>query len=82
MFELQVADVFSIRNVFAVYGKYKGRIKPGTVKDECDNEYEFAIPFCKRLEFRDDEMELQLMGPNIDVGRLALLKGQKLVQDN
>ena len=79
MFEMTVSDVFAVRDKKTVYGECVNshELKGNILKDEHGNEYKYAIPFIKVLEFDDGRITLQLIGDNID---LDALKGQKLTQ--
>lgn len=79
MFEMTVSDVFSIYNKHTVFGECinSHELKGGIIKDEYGNEYKYAIPFIKMLEYDDSKITLQLIGDNID---LNALKGRKLIQ--
>ena len=79
MFEMTVSDVFAIRDVFTVYGECNRleKLKPGKIKDETGREYSFYMPLGKPIKIDNDEIELQLIGPDIN---LNALKSQKLIQ--
>ena len=79
MFEMTVDRVFTMGDVFTVYGECNGleKLKPGTIKNEAGKEYSFGIPLGKPLQTDNREITLQLIGKDID---LNALKGHKLIQ--
>jgi len=78
MFEMTVNDVFTFFDKETVSGDCVNRheLKGGTLKDEEGNEYKYAIPFIKTLEYDDSKITLQLVGNKIDLNDLI---GRKLI---
>ena len=81
MFEMTVNDVLSVHNKHTVFGECTNshELKGGIIKDEYGNEYKYAIPFIKMLEYDDSKITLQLIGDDID---LNALMGRKLIQQH
>ena len=79
MFEMTISDVFAVFDKQTVFGECINRheLKSGTLRDENGNEYKYAIPFIKTLEYDDRKITLQLIGNKIELNDLI---GRKLIQ--
>ena len=78
MFEMTINDVFAVFDKQTVSGECINRheLKGGILKDENGNEYKYAIPFIKTIEYDDSKITLQLIGNKIELNDLI---GRKLI---